>query len=180
MKISLVALALIALSATNVSADSGNACQDMFRFTGMPEYSGPMENHVIRCRSGYVLLNNGNTRVPDWVLEVLTEERLQGDAVRKDNFRNDTGLDANGTAVAAAEVAEKKDYVGSGYDRGHNAPAADMAWDQGAMDESFFMTNMAPQVGIGFNRYIWKHLEAYVRDLTKERGPLVAITGPIY
>lgn len=35
-----------------------------------------------------------------------------------------------------------KDYVGSGYDRGHLVPAADLKQSQKAMDESFYLTNI--------------------------------------
>jgi DNA/RNA endonuclease G (NUC1) len=41
----------------------------------------------------------------------------------------------------------------SGYDRGHMVPAADAKISQGAMDETFFLSNVAPQVGDGFNRH---------------------------
>jgi endonuclease G len=72
-----------------------------------------------------------------------------------------------------------KDYKGSNFDRGHMAPAGDMTWDQEAMDQSFLLSNMAPQVGTGLNRGIWKYLEEYVRDLVEEDGELVVITGPV-
>ena len=39
---------------------------------------------------------------------------------------------------------------------------------------------MAPQVGIGFNRGIWRDLEQLVRDWTDLRGELYVVTGPIY
>jgi DNA/RNA endonuclease G (NUC1) len=48
------------------------------------------------------------------------------------------------------------------------------------MNESFILSNAVPQQGLGFNRGIWKEFEALVRKLTKDRGNLVVITGPIY
>ena len=48
--------------------------------------------------------------------------------------------------------AKVLDYVKSGYDRGHMVPAGDAKSSQEAMDETFLLTNVAPQVGNGFNR----------------------------
>ena len=55
-----------------------------------------------------------------------------------------------------------------------------MKWSAEAMSESFFMTNMAPQVGNGFNRHIWKSLEQRMRRWACERGVLYVVTGPLY
>lgn len=38
------------------------------------------------------------------------------------------------------------DYSGSGYDRGHLAPAGDHKTTQANLTETFLLTNMAPQV----------------------------------
>lgn len=71
----------------------------------------------------------------------------------------------------------------SGYDRGHMVPAADAKISQNAMDETFFLSNVAPQVGDGFNRHCksssrpvliglftdhadWAYLEDFCRRLT--------------
>ena len=59
--------------------------------------------------------------------------------------------------------ARDADYKASGYDRGHLAPAADMGWSTQAMQESFYYSNMSPQLP-AFNRGIWKQLEELVRD----------------
>jgi endonuclease G len=60
------------------------------------------------------------------------------------------------------------------------APAADMRWDQQAMDECFYLSNMVPQVGKGMNQGIWKILEENVRTWAIARGELYIFTGPIY
>jgi len=54
-----------------------------------------------------------------------------------------------------------------------------MEWDQTAMSESFFLSNMSPQLA-SFNRYIWKDLEADVRDSAKTNGKIHIVTGPIF
>ena len=39
---------------------------------------------------------------------------------------------------------------------------------------------MSPQVGVGFNRGIWKYLEAKAREWAKKRKNIYVMTGPIY
>ena len=70
------------------------------------------------------------------------------------------------------------DYRRSGYDRGHLAPAADMAFSRQTMADSFFMSNMSPQKP-AFNREIWKDLEALVRSFAITEQKIVVVTGPI-
>ena len=72
-----------------------------------------------------------------------------------------------------------KDYQGTGYDRGHMAPAADFYYSAEAMSESFYLTNMMPQVP-GNNRGIWKYLETYTRAWAEAFGEVYVITGTIY
>jgi endonuclease G len=55
-----------------------------------------------------------------------------------------------------------------------------MRRSQQTESESFLLSNMAPQVGIGFNRGIWKDLESKVRTWAKQRKNIYVITGPIY
>ena len=48
------------------------------------------------------------------------------------------------------------------------------------MSQSFLLSNMAPQIGPGMNRGIWKDLEEHVRTWATHRGAVYVITGPIY
>lgn len=106
----------------------------------------------------------------NWVYYELEAKNLTGKASRKDNFRVDPKLDTWSATLA--------DYKGSGYDRGHLCPAADMSFNAKAMSETFYMSNMSPQVPM-FNRGIWKKLEEHVREWAK-REKLYVVTGPIF
>jgi endonuclease G len=126
-----------------------------------------------RVREGYVLGQDGRLKIPLWVQYELGRGDLTGIAVRSDDFRPDA-------SIAYRYRAEMEDYEGSGFDQGHMAPAGDMKRSEKVMSESFLLSNMAPQVGSGFNRGIWRNLEGAVRGWVQERGNLTIITGPVF
>ena len=97
--------------------------------------------------------------------EVLTKE-----AQRTNRFRSDPEI-PTGSATPG-------DYRRSGYDRGHLAPAADMAFSVQTMADSFFISNMSPQKP-AFNRGIWKRLEEQVRQIAIREKAIYVVTGPI-
>lgn len=149
-------------------------CEAMFAETGKPAHITGGENNFELCRLGYFASFDPETKVPDWVQERIDTAQLTGSAKRKDKFKRDPDL-PEGVGPTLA------DYKGSGYDRGHQAPAGDMVWSQQAKDESFYLSNMAPQVGRGFNRGVWAALETQIRAWVEDgRSPLVVATGPVY
>jgi endonuclease G len=58
------------------------------------------------------------------------------------------------------------------------APAADMPTSQ-AQHECFTLANMVPQ-NQDNNRGIWAGIEEATRELTKQKGELYVITGPLF
>lgn len=48
------------------------------------------------------------------------------------------------------------------------------------MDETFLLSNMAPQVGAGFNRHYWAYLEDWCRRLTGSFQDVYVFTIPLY
>jgi endonuclease G, mitochondrial len=105
------------------------------------------------CRAAYLLAFNSNTKTPDWVSWTLTPDHAIGCVVRTNAFAADQSLPAS---------AKPQDYAGSGYDQGHLANDADMSWDNQVEHESFYMSNMSPQLP-SVNRGTWKNLESAVR-----------------
>lgn len=137
------------------------------------KYGVPGRDGDILCRKGYLLAHSPDRKTPLWVIEHLTGEKAAGSIPRTDNFQPDPDL-------PKGKRAELSDYKKSGYDQGHMAPAADMAWNEQAMRESFYLSNMVPQVGVGMNRGIWKDLEEKIRRWALGRGEIYIYTGPVY
>ncbi len=132
---------------------------------------GPGKADKIIDREGYALGYIEFHEQPAWVIYKLTAEEVQNKvAKRSDKFRADPEI-PTGSAFLS-------DYRKSGYDRGHLAPAADMAWSEKAMSDSFYMSNMSPQLP-AFNRGIWAKLEAQVRAFAIAEKEIYVVTGPI-
>ena len=121
---------------------------------------------------GYVVSYNGRTRNPHWVYHKLTEEVLTKKTSREDcDFKEDPLLPPH-------LRASKHDYSGSGFDRGHMCAAGDCL-TQESVEDSFFMSNITPQVP-SLNRGFWKKLEEHVRNLTKQYSTVHVFSGPLY
>jgi len=133
----------------------------------------PMTLHTdtIISHMGFDLGYNEQFEQASWVTYVLTRDEAESENVdRTENFRPDTSIRTGS--------AQLSDYRGSGFDRGHLAPAGDMRWNRTAMSESFLLSNMSPQ-SPSFNRGIWKKLEDQVRVWAIEKDSLYIITGPV-
>ncbi|KAJ2853256.1 nuclease [Coemansia erecta] len=153
----------------NSNAPLDTSSETEFLTYGNP---GPVSDFLVRSR--YAASYNRALRNPNWVAEHLTQENLKGTADRANSeFKEDPNVPVQFRALL-------KDYFRSGYDRGHMCPAADAKKDNLSMNETFLLTNIAPQVGKGFNRNYWAIFEIFVRGLTKSFDDVYCITGPLY
>lgn len=132
-----------------------------------PAYSS--RDQLVR-RIGYTLNYNEPHEQAAWVAYPLTAEQIRGDEERDNIFMNDP-IVKTGSAVTA-------DYTKSGYDRGHLAPAADFRSSFQVMKETFYMSNISPQVP-EFNRGIWSDLERMVRVWAQKYDKVYVVTGPV-
>ncbi|KAL2144571.1 hypothetical protein VTI28DRAFT_8890 [Corynascus sepedonium] len=142
---------------------------------GLFEYgfSGPTAD--LAARQALISSFDRRTRNPHWVAEHITPASL---GMRDGDRKNSAFLED--PAIPDKFQAKLKDYFRSGYDRGHQVPAADCKWSQKAMDETFYLSNMCPQVGEGFNRDYWAHFEDFCRRLTHRYPSVRVVTGPLY
>jgi endonuclease G len=120
-----------------------------------------------------------------WVAHIILPDIIEGEVTRTNDFREDP-LVRSGTAVEAdyflkfSQPDGSFQYDGFGYDRGHLAPSADFRWSETALSESYYYSNMSPQLA-DFNRVAWADLESTIRGYIF-RNPdrqLYVVTGGI-
>ena len=138
---------------------------------GLTDVKLPAGMKNVVCQySGFTSYFNPETHIPNCVAYEIIESETTGDEPRKKSFEADHTIDG---------CAESSDYRNSGYDRGHMAPAADMKWSKEAMEESFLMTNICPQVK-SLNSGIWHRLEQRVREWAARDSSIIVVCGPIF
>ncbi|WWD19078.1 hypothetical protein CI109_103536 [Kwoniella shandongensis] len=120
----------------------------------------------------------GTTPVPLEVARGADTSGQSGGVKSKGDRSKSTFMEDEG--VPEFFRAKLQDYFKSGYDRGHMVPAADAKISQQAMDETFYLTNIAPQVGDGFNRHYWAYVEDFCRRLTGNFEDVYVFTVPLY
>lgn len=146
-----------------------SASQGRIKALEIPGRLYDREEQIIQ-HTGYTVSYNDNWRIPNWVAYELTREETMGTTARSNKFIPDplvNGVETN-----------THDYSNSGYDRGHMAPAADMKWSAKAMRESFYLSNICPQLH-NLNAGDWKELEERGRDWAQEEKSIYIVCGPI-
>lgn len=150
-----------------------DACRQFFPAQQPPVVpaSQPMRE---LCFSAFAVLHGGQTRTPVLVAQRLNRRMIaQASAVpRTDRFHAEARL-------PRSERAGLDDYRGSGYSRGHMAPAGDMH-DETAMAQSFSLANIVPQ-DPAHNSGPWNRIEQDTRKyVQRAAGDVYVFTGPVY
>ena len=150
--------------------------------TGLPKLR-PGEQLIEHA--AYMLVYDEQHEQAAWVAHIIVPEVLNGNVSRTNDFRTDP-LVLTGTAVEKDYFLKYKqedgsfEYDGFGYDRGHLAPSADFRWSQQALSESYFYSNMSPQVA-DLNRRTWAELESMLRGYLYRHSntQLYVVSGPV-
>jgi len=166
---------VIAISPAFADEVEFEQCRQLFANGNPPILQHP-ETLQIRalCFTSFAVLHSGNSRTPIYVAERLNRAAL----LEARNMQRTNQFFADGR-LPRVERAELDDYQGSGYDRGHMAPAGDMATDV-SMAQSFSLANMVPQAPIN-NRKAWASIEKATRQyVMRAAGDVFVITGPVF
>jgi len=136
----------------------------------LPKLMRGQQGQVIH-HYAYTVCWNADWNIPNWVAYELLPSETDGEEGRKGSFEPDP--------MVEGDRIVHKDYKNDlGYDRGHMAPAADMKWNEQAMRESFYTSNICPQ-NHNLNSGDWKRLEEHVRLCANQYGGLWVVSGPI-
>ena len=131
--------------------------------------TNPEQREQIKEYVGFTVSFNREMHIPNWVSWELTQDEAQGNQERSQKFLTDPDVVGCPTTM---------DYRGSGYDRGHMAPAADMKWSPEAMNQCFYLTNICPQTH-ELNGGAWRKLEEKCRQWAFADSAIAIISGPV-
>ncbi len=135
-------------------------------------YLPAADSQTVYHKAHFTLSYDEDTEQARWVAYKLSIDQLNTARVsRTDFFYEDLAIHTGSSRY--------DDYKGSGYTKGHLVPAADRAFSERAMEETFLMSNISPQT-YHFNAGIWRELEEQVRDWARGYNELLIVTGPIF
>lgn len=169
-----VKVAWLAMVVVLVGVCLGRSCSD-----GDVEAVSPGLTDSLQCITspglqrvdycGFRVYFNRSWHLPACVTYEITDAEARGNLPRAKHWLTDGNVPG---------CPDTRDYVNSGYDRGHIAPAGDLRWSEDAMRQSFTMTNVCPQ-NHHLNEGGWSRLEEKVREWVRREGGLIVISGPI-
>ncbi|XP_025947366.1 nuclease EXOG, mitochondrial [Apteryx rowi] len=138
----------------------------------LEKYGFPEAGTETRCYTNHALSYDQTKRVPRWVIEHISKQKTLGNADRRHcKFRPDPNIPLMFSAA-------NEDYVGSGWSRGHMAPAGDNKFSTRAMAETFYLSNIVPQ-NYENNAGFWNRMEMYCRELTERFEDVWVVSGPL-
>jgi len=120
-----------------------------------------------------------------WVAHIILPDIMTGGIFRTNDFRVDEKVKSGSAEEAdyflkTIKADSTVEYDAFGYDRGHLAPSADFRWSRIALSESYYYSNMSPQLA-DFNRGAWGDLEDAIRGYiySHTQSKLYVVTGPV-
>lgn len=126
-------LLLVGYAAIAQASPDFAACVGLFA-NGKPPIVAQNPMNRALCYDAFAVLHSGESKTPVFVAEKLNPASIaDAHEKRTDKFFADARL-------PSSQRATLEDYKGSGFDRGHMAPAGDMPTTQ-AMAQSFSLAN---------------------------------------
>jgi endonuclease G, mitochondrial len=119
-----------------------------------------------------------------WVAHIISPDVKYGSIGRSNDFRPDPLVKSGSCNDRDYFIRDTLPdgnikYDGFGFDRGHLAPSADFRWSAKALSESYYYSNMSPQLA-DFNRISWAKLEDMTRSYAeRNQAPVMIVTGPL-
>ncbi|XP_036593226.1 nuclease EXOG, mitochondrial [Trichosurus vulpecula] len=140
--------------------------------TILEQYGFPVIGTQARRYTNHALSYDQAKRGPRWVIEHISKSKTRGNADRRHcKFCPDP-------SIPSAFSADNEDYLGSGWSRGHMAPAGNNKFSTEAMQETFYLSNIVPQ-NFENNSGYWNRIEMYCRELTERFDDVWVVSGPL-
>lgn len=167
----LLAALLLAIASSGAMAGDFVGCQEFF--PGVPPVATkPGQIEVCHKGGQYAVLYNTKYRAAEFCAEVLSTTSIYRAAM--ETRKGDNALFHESTQVPPPGSARLQNFKGSGYDRGHLCPYADL----GPSTNDLIQIQMQDPT---MNREPWAKLESDTRKYVKRTDHIVyVITGVVF
>lgn len=119
----------------------------------------------------YSMLYDTDLKIAYWVAYPLCNWYINGSGKRTDAWDYDPQVSKSLQANLSSS------YPAKNYDRGHQLPSGDRLRSNAINEQTFYYTNMTPQIGKKLNQAIWEDLEKAVRGWSSATDTLYVVTG---
>ena len=161
----------------NISSTTPSTLSDLRLITHKAKMGSTVQRN-------YTLLYDPETYASFWVAYPLCKDHLT--TGRKDSWAYDpevpTEKQTNCTGGAYGVSIKSDNYTSQYYARGHQIPNADRNNVAAMQAQTYYMTNITPQIQFGFNGGIWSDLEGAVRNVAKNANcdTVYVVTGAAF
>lgn len=165
----IMASLLVSFSSFNLSKDnSQNKSQNQQNqaFDFLPTST---TNQIVK-HDYYTLSYNEKYEQAEWVAYELKKSNMGNNHFKRPYFIEDPKVKTGS--------ADYRNYKKSGYDKGHLCPAGDMEFAINAYNDTFFTSNISPQLH-DFNAGVWNRLEQKVRYWATKYDGIYVVTGGV-
>lgn len=146
----------------------------LFQLTNAQNSDLPVPSEIVREQiikhKGFTVSYSSAYVLSTWVAYKVSNANVNKEAKPKAKYMADPNV--------TTRSADKKDYKDSGYIMGQFCSYLDVTHIDGAAEETFYMTNVAPMKS-AFHKHIWTKSEDLIRLWVAEKGELIVYTGAI-
>ncbi len=132
----------------------------------------PVKTDLVLDRKGYSVGYSYEHKAALWVSYIFSKGSIEVDLDKRSSFYADPD-------IPEEYQVQPEDHIKTGYDRGHLAPSATIAYSRAANKETYALSNVLLQDST-LNRQAWSTLEKRARSWTERMGKLYVVTGPVF
>ena len=165
-----------AYTTAGMSGTTTSSLSDLYKVTHTATMGG-------KSQRNYTVLYDPEMYASYWVAYPLCSAHSTGSS-RPESWAYDPSVpnakQTNAIPGAYSTDFATEHYAHNLYARGHQIANADRDGVADMCEQTYYMTNITPQLQYGFNGGIWKDLEEAVRGLTASCDTVYVVTGAAF
>lgn len=163
-----------AYTTANMSGTTTSSLSDLYKVTHSATMGG-------KTQRNYTMLYDPEMFASYWVAYPLCSAHMTTGRTESWDYDPDVPEDKQAKQKSGYGVSlSTTNYSSNSYARGHQIPNADRNKVAAMQAQTYYYTNLTPQIQNGFNGGIWSNLEGAVRSLCSSCDTVYVVTGAAF